>query len=253
MKTDEIHHLFTLAEDAVSRVASTLKNDWSRLNTVTRNQGKDIKLGADISADEMLLTLLKPTGIGLLSEETGSHGANCMDGLCWIVDPLDGTLNYHRGYPACAVSVALWDQGKPVFGVIHDIYSGKKYSGMMGASARCGDEMIRVSNVDTQSQAILATGFPSGRNYADDSLHSFVRSVQAYKKIRMIGSAALSLANVAAGVFDIYQEQDIRLWDVAAGLALVLVAGGRITTSAIRQDWKMDVTAWNGNFELELA
>ena len=65
----------------------------------------------------------------------------------------------------------------------------------------------------------------------------------------MIGSAALSLANVAAGHFDIYREEDIWLWDVAAGLALVEAAGGKVNCSPVKQDWKLDVTAWNGKFE----
>ncbi|MDX1412537.1 MAG: inositol monophosphatase family protein, partial [Nitrospirales bacterium] len=98
--------------------------------------------------------------------------------------------------------------------------------GLTCRGAWLDDQEIHVSAVGVKSQAILATGFPSGRSYDTKSLLQFVHSVQAYKKVRMLGSAALMLAQVAAGRFDVYEEEDIFLWDVAAGLALVQAAGG---------------------------
>ena len=85
---------------------------------------------------------------------------------------------------------------------------------------------IFVSTVATTQQSVLATGFPVKREYDSGSLNKFINQVQQFKKIRMIGSAALSLAYVASGVYDAYYEEDIMMWDVAAGVALVKAAGG---------------------------
>jgi len=249
MHAEDTRRLLQLAETAVVQTAKVLIRDRNRLNAVNLNLDKDIKLDADHRAEELLFGLLEPVGIDILSEESGTGNEHCLDGTCWILDPLDGTYNYHRGFPMHAVSIALWERGTPVFGVIHDITTACSYSGQVGGAAWYDGVRIRVSDVKDTSEAVLATGFPAGRGYDDKDLRAFIRSIQAYKKIRMIGSAALSLAHVAAGRFDIYHEQDIRLWDVAAGLALVQAAGGSISTSEIRPGWKLDVTAWNGHLK----
>lgn len=251
MDTADIRKLCNIAEASAVQVAFALKDDFSRLNSVRVNEGKDIKLDADRKAEDMLFELLGPTGFEILSEERGASSKNCLDGPCWILDPLDGTFNYNRGFPVYAISIAFWMNDSPAFGVIYDIANAKCYSGQVGSGAWCNGEKIQVSGVYNRAQAVLATGFPSGRSFESSDLEIFVRSVQSYKKIRMIGSAALSLANVAAGVFDIYTEQDIWIWDVAAGLALVQAAGGKVSHTKIKENWKFDVTAWNGNFEPE--
>jgi myo-inositol-1(or 4)-monophosphatase len=94
--------------------------------------------------------------------------------------------------------------------------------------ARLNGEKIETSPVKNKNQGVICTGFPSWRDYGTDSLSRFVRKVQEWKKVRMIGSAALSLAWVACGRVEAYMEEDIRIWDVAAGLALVRAAGGEI-------------------------
>jgi len=155
-------------------------------------------------------------------------------------------LNFSRGFAMAAVSIALWDKGEPVLGVVHDIHHNLVYSGEVGEGAWCDNQSIQVSAVDTLDKAILATGFPSGRSYDTESLLGFVRSVQSYKKVRMLGSAALMLAQVAAGHFDVYEEEDIYLWDVAAGLALVRAAGGRFSMQPGSGPYKVRVRAGNG-------
>jgi myo-inositol-1(or 4)-monophosphatase len=105
---------------------------------------------------------------------------------------------------------------------------------------------MRVSETSGYGSASLATGFPSARDYSDTSLADSIRKVQQFKKIRMIGSAALSIAHVANGCVDAYFEEDIWIWDVAAGLALVKAAGGDFTVSEIKDTWQLDVFASNG-------
>jgi myo-inositol-1(or 4)-monophosphatase len=251
MEIEMIDHLRRLAEEATAQAAEALRTGFAKLRKVNSAVGRDIKTVADGRAEAILLSALEPSGYAILSEERGATSKNCLEGSCWILDPLDGTLNYTRGFPICAVSIAFWDEGRPQFGVIHDIASGECYSGVVGRGASCNGTPLQVSKVSDIGQAVLATGFPTGRSFDTQSLAAFISSIQRYKKIRLIGSAALSLAHVASGRFEAYKEEDIWLWDVAAGLALVEASGGQVRYSPIKPDWKLDVIAWNGNLRLE--
>jgi fructose-1,6-bisphosphatase/inositol monophosphatase family enzyme len=146
---------------------------------------------------------------------------------------------------AC-VSIALWDGESPILGVIADIYHGNIFSGFVGEAAYLDGKKISVSELTDASQAVICSGFPSGRNYERESLLEFVEKVRQYKKVRMLGSAALMLAQVAAGRADVYEEEDIYLWDVGAGLALVKAAGGQFAMSLGSGQFKYNVRAWNG-------
>lgn len=232
------HNAAAVAEELLHKV---FLNDAR----VADDSGKDIKTIADTAAQDLILSVLSITGIPVLAEE-GEHDATDLSGLTWIVDPLDGTLNFSRGFPVAAVSIALWENEKPLLGVVRDIFSGQVFSARTGHGAWLDEQAIHVSAINKKSQAVLATGFPSGRNYDTDSLLQFVHSVQGYKKVRMLGSAALMLAQVAAGRFDVYEEEDIYLWDVAAGLALVQAAGGNFSMQPGSELYKYYVRATNG-------
>lgn len=238
--------LLSMAVGAAARAAALLRSGYCDDAGVISAAGKDIKTRADQAAQEAILASLAPSGIAVLAEEGDRHDVD-LDGPLWLVDPLDGTLNFTRGFAMAAVSVALWEGGRPLLGVVHDIFHGEVYSGEVGKGAWLDGRPMRVSGVDDRAAAVLATGFPSGRSYRTESLLDFVRSVQEYKKVRMLGSAALMLAQVAAGRFDAYEEEDIYLWDVAAGVALVSAAGGhcRITPGSGRH--KLRVRATNGH------
>jgi myo-inositol-1(or 4)-monophosphatase len=236
---------FSAALRSASAAADLLRRDFLRDAKVTEAAGKDIKTQADVAAQAVILRHLQSTGIPVLAEE-GTDNALDLDRVVWLVDPLDGTLNFTRGFAMAAVSVALWDEGVPVLGVVHDVFHGHVYAGQVGVGAWCDEGAIQVSGVDAPCNAVLATGFPSGRSYDTDSLLGFVQSVQAYKKVRMLGSAALMLAQVAAGHFDVYEEEDIFLWDVAAGLALVQAAGGQFCMRPGSGPFKYRVRACNG-------
>lgn len=237
--------LLSEALNAAQAATALLRRDYLTDSQLTDSGGKDVKTRADVVAENMILSKLESTGIPILAEE-GKHRHWDTSRPLWLVDPLDGTLNFSRGFAMSAVSIALWDHGEPVLGVVAEIHHGWVYAGVVGQGAWCDGQHMAVSTVDTIGQAVLATGFPSGRCYETDSLLSFVQSVQRYKKIRMLGSAALMLAQVAAGHFDAYQEDDIYLWDVAAGLALVRAAGGRYSMEPGSGPLKYRVLATNG-------
>ena len=180
--------------------------------------------------------LKRQCDIPVLTEESGELGI-IGDGLYWIVDPIDGTYNFLKGLELCCVSVALWEGDRPVLGVIYEFKSDKMYSGIVGEGAWCNGEPMHTSQTDTLGKASLATGFPVYRDYSDQALVKFTESVKCFKKIRMLGTAATSIAYVASGKIDVYMEEDIMLWDVAAGVALVLAAGGTVMLEQGRDKW----------------
>lgn len=234
-----------LARRAALQAADHLDTEFSVDADVRSEHGKDIKTGADVESERVILETLAESGHPILAEESGGN-ETIPSGHHWLVDPLDGTLNFVRGFPMAAVSIGLWDQVDPVLGVVVDIGRKDAYAGMVGEGAWCNDEPLKVSTTETMSRAVLATGFPVGRSYSDQDLLSFTGKVQQFKKIRMIGSAAMSLVYVAAGVFDAYVEEDIMIWDVAAGLALVKAAGGDYVMTPGTKPHAWNVAATNG-------
>jgi myo-inositol-1(or 4)-monophosphatase len=239
--------LLTTARGAAAAAAAVLRRDYLVDAGVTEDQAKDIKTLADVAAQAVILDALAATGIPVVAEEERAGQAGSAGrGQVWYVDPLDGTLNFTRGFAMAAVSVALWRDDEPLLGVVHDVFHGTVYAGVVGSGAWCNETPMRVSAVAGKDKAILATGFPSGRSYDTASLLGFVQSVQTYKKVRMLGSAALMLAQVAAGRFDAYEEEDIYLWDVAAGLALVRAAGGAMRMTPGSGPFQYRVRADNG-------
>jgi myo-inositol-1(or 4)-monophosphatase len=146
----------------------------------------------------------------------------------WIVDPLDGSINYSEGIPLSCVSVGLWKNSSPVLGVIYDFNRDFLYEGVIDCGAWMNKHPICVKPFRKPERAILCTGVPASMDFSEMAMITFINRVKKFRKIRMIGSAALSLAFVASGTVNAYYEKNIKIWDVAAGLALVKAAGGEI-------------------------
>ncbi|MBL9138394.1 MAG: hypothetical protein JNK85_21175 [Verrucomicrobiales bacterium] len=241
-----------LARAAAAAASQYLIAGLAQAREVRSNQGKDLKLRADIEAEQVIFRRLRDgSAYPILSEENGADAGLRSDQVFWVVDPLDGTVNYSRGLPLACVSIGLWRGDEPLLGVVHDLASGHCYSGVVGTGAWCEGDVMQVSAVTEPAQGILTTGFPSSRDHGDASLTAFVRGVQGFKKVRLLGSAALSLAWLAAGRVDAYREDDIWLWDVAAGLALVKAAGGEIQVQAGKSPWQRCVRAANGRIPIQ--
>lgn len=238
-----------LAIAAARRAAGHLESQFANDAGVRSSQGKDIKTQADVAAEEIIKTVLAPSGIPVLAEESAGP-EDWGIGRRWLVDPLDGTMNFMRAFPVYAVSISLWENAKPILGVVLDLPRQALYCGVVGGGATRDGKPIRVSEVAECGQAILATGFPTGRDYGPEALEKFVGRVRSFKKIRMIGSAALSLAMVAQGTFDAYDEEDIMIWDVAAGLALVAAAGGQISIRPGQLSHSVMASASNGRVHI---
>lgn len=240
MDTLDKERLLSIAEEAARVAGGALRSHKAE---VLHSFGKDIKIDADKKTHEIVLEHLKKSSIPVLSEEDEVHDFST--DLKWIVDPLDGSINFLRGIPSCVVSIGLFKDGQPILGVVYDFNREEMFSGIVGKGTWLNGESISVSNIREKKEAIIMTGFPSYTDYATEALEKYISLVQSFKKVRLIGSAALSLAYVAGGRADAYYEKDIKIWDVAAGLALVKAAGGNYTHTKVDTEGKCTVYASN--------
>ena len=208
--------------------AAKAAGEYLRLRTdihVEADEAHDIKLSTDRDSERIILETLAPSKLSVLAEESGEVGGNSK--LRWIIDPLDGTVNYFKGADDLScVSIALFDGDDPVLGVVNRFAVNELFVGVVGQGAFLNGEPIYASCVAKLSDAILATGFSNIHKHTEDSMSRFIEYTRQVKKVRMLGSAALMGTFVACGRFDIYYEEDIRLWDVAGAMAIVRSAGG---------------------------
>jgi len=238
-------HLSIAQEAATLAGKFLVKNDRSRIQ-VNAEEGKDIKIDADVQSEKVILDhLIKHTPYSILSEEKGLMEREESDYL-WVVDPLDGTMNYFRGIPVCCTSIGLWRDGEPVSGVVYNFNTQECFTGIVGEGAWLNGEQISVTNMDNKEKAVLSTGFPSYTDFSDEAVKSFVVDLQTYKKIRMIGSAAMSICYVACGRVDAYYERDIMFWDIAGGIPVVLGAGGTVEKVQAKAAHAFNVFISNG-------
>ena len=203
----------------------------------------DVVTEVDFKCEETISKILREEtpDYGIIAEE----GTNFPGEKVWIVDPLDGSLNFSRSIPLCCISIALWKEMEPLIGVVYDFNRDEMFTGLVGEGAWMNGKQINISNIKDKNNAILCTGFPVNTDFSDKALLDFVRDVQSYKKIRLLGSAALSLAYVASGRADVYHEKDIAIWDVAAGIAIVKASGGDVQFNPSKDENRLIVKAAN--------
>ncbi len=161
----------------------------------------------------------------------------------WVIDPIDGTSNYLRGFPHYCISIALVEGDAVQHGVIFDPLRNELFTASKGSGAMLNDRRLRVTMRDTLEGAVLATGFPPReRKRLPAQLDCIRELMQQAEDIRRTGSAALDLAYVAAGRVDGYFESGVKPWDIAAGLLLVREAGGTVTDYHGRSDGLLEMT-----------
>ncbi len=187
----------------------------------------------------------------IIGEEQGQVGNSTHR---WIVDPLDGTLNYAHGFPYYCVSIALEIDGVLQVGVVQDGVSGERFSAIRGAGAFCNGQPIRVSTETDLRKSLLATGFAYHPDTIDSNVELFGRVHQQVRSIRRPGAAALDLCNVARGRFEAFWELKLNAWDVAAGMLIIQEAGGTLS-NGLGEVYKLEdpvVVASNGHIHSKL-
>ena len=190
----------------------------------------DLVTEHDLAVEQLIVAALRDAfpDHRVVGEETAAHGAP--SSFTWHVDPIDGTTNFAHGHPFFCSSLGLYRGNEPLVGVLCAPALGSLFSAAKGQGATRNGKPMKVSTRDTLSSAIAATGFSyDRRDNPDNNLAEFSQVVLKVRGMRRCGSAALDLAFVADGVYDLYWEKRLGVWDLAGGLVLVQEAGGRVT------------------------
>jgi myo-inositol-1(or 4)-monophosphatase len=272
-----LHNAQKAAVQAARAAGRVMHDNWHKPKRVKLDDAHDIKLELDVRCQKLIEKILRARfpKIPLLGEEGDSGDVTAE--YRWVVDPIDGTVNYFYGMPHAAVSIAMqvrcdtWqvtsDKKKTsrqtdnhvtrrlshatVLGVIYDPFTDEIWTTVRGGPTRLNGKIIRVSNRSKLADTVIAMGFSKNRENMDRSLPHLNRLARRVKKIRVMGSAALELAYVASGRLDAYIERTINLWDVAAGQLLVENAGGEFYALPA-PGGKMRMCADNGKLRKKL-
>ena len=240
----ELDAWLEIAKSAALKGGKYLLENQGKELKILFNQGRDIKLQLDIDTEQLIKDTLKSQStFSILGEETGL--TNDVGEFYWVVDPLDGTSNFLRDIPISCVSIALMQKLQPILGVIYDFNHDDLYFGHIESKAFVNQVEIIVSDYSEKSKSTLVTGIPAKTNYSDNEFKNMIDDFQQWKKVRMIGSAAMASIYVAAGKADTYKENGIFLWDIAAGAAIVNAAGGVASITNIQTDYRVDAIFTN--------
>ncbi len=225
----ETRDLLEIARQAAVAAAGHLQAGRAHLRQLAAIEegGREVKLLADQVVNDILVARLQETGLGILSEESGRQDGRRRPDLFWVIDPLDGTVNFQRGIDYCGISIGLCGpEDRPLAGVIYDLHRDEVALGISGQLAELNGRPMHVSSVTDPRQGILTTGFTARMAFEPAALEEIIRHIMKFQKIRMMGCAVHSLLMLATGKVDAYYEKDIMLWDIAAGLAMIEAAGG---------------------------
>ena len=224
----------TLVEDtlvAAARAGGKILKEYFRSEKVrakTKSSYADLVTNVDLMSQEAILNILsaKLPGVQVIGEEKENEKVS---GEVIYLDPLDGTLNYYHGLNQFAVSLGYWTE-KPMAGVVYNPVEDELFSAVAGKGAFRNGKPIHVSPARSLPQSFLATGWPYDKSQMPKVLKSLDRLLQPSQEVRVLGTAALALCYVAAGILEGYWEWGLYPWDIAAGALIVQEAGGRITS-----------------------
>jgi myo-inositol-1(or 4)-monophosphatase len=225
---------------AALAAGAVLRLNYHQPHQITLKGAIDPVTESDLQSQEMIIGLIRQQfpDHGFLAEETiveqppsAVPESAASSPYRWIIDPLDGTVNFAHGYPAFCVSIACEAAGRLVYGVVYDPMLDELFEAIKGQGAQLNGRPIRVSTTGRMDRALVATGFPYDiRERLPETLARLGRILGAVQGLRRGGSAALDMCYVACGRFDGFLEENLKPWDTAAGLLIIEEAGGRITT-----------------------
>jgi myo-inositol-1(or 4)-monophosphatase len=225
---DELLALAVAAAREAGELVAQRRADAPVEVSATKSSPTDIVTASDTAAERLIRQRIEDArpDDGILGEEGGSATGN--SGVRWIVDPIDGTVNYLYGIPAYAVSIAAECDGEVTVGVVHNPASGETWTALRGQGAWLGDRRLQVGGLGDPAYALVATGFNYDVRTRTRQAGQVARLLPLVRDIRRIGSAALDLCALATGRVDAYVEQGLKPWDYAAGGLVARQAGARV-------------------------
>lgn len=244
--TDRFATELALAVEVAERAGRLQLERYERVERIDFKSAKDIVTEVDHLSEALILDAIRrafPTD-ALLGEETGEHdgrdGRAATSGLgrVWVVDPLDGTINYANGIPFFCISIALVEAGRPIVGVIHDPTRGETFAATVDGPATLRSAGLRGRTPISTSDKELLSDFVISMALGGRSVATRARAVRTAVRVsRSMGSAALALVYVANGRFDAFVQQGgLSLWDIAAA-GLIAERGGARVTDLAGRDW----------------
>ncbi|MBM4160759.1 MAG: inositol monophosphatase [Ignavibacteria bacterium] len=224
--------MIQLAIEVALEAGEFLKKSVGKIQHIEQKYGQERNLVTEIDreSEQIIIRRIKKRypDHDFLAEESGSHEKK--SDYRWVIDPLDGTLNFMHGMPIFCVSIGLEVKGEPVLGVVYDPNLNELFTAEQGKGAFLNKKPIRVSSTSTLIESMLVTGFPyTIRENPDNAVQHFVNFLMEAQAVRRLGSAALDICYVAAGRFDGFWEVSLSPWDVTAGFVIVREAGGTYT------------------------
>lgn len=246
------------ASEAARDVGGMLRLHRLRNKRVNLTTAHDLKLELDVRSQRRITEYLggRHPEIPVLGEEE-SDPAHETSELRWVVDPIDGTVNFAAGIPHCCVSIALEHQVRAgeyesILGVIYDPFADELWTAKRGGPAKRNGRKIVPSNHAKLSQCMVSLGFAQSELSLSTSVRNFAILTPNVRKIRIMGSAALALAYVADGRFDAYIEAGLRRWDIAAGRLILECSGGAVECTPLKEPHAFAVKCHNGRLGSEL-
>ena len=258
MKFSEQKRALACAVKAARAAGKVMReNLWvsKKVNSITQH---DIKLELDVRCQKLIEKILRGAfpRVAVLGEEGMLGDPNAAER--WVVDPIDGTVNFTYGIPHACVCIALQTKNgadvdyETQIGAVYDPFCAELWTAFGGQPARLNGKIIHVSRRKKMNEAAVAIGFAKTRATLDKMLPYFNQLVRRVRKVRMMGAAGLAMTYVATGRFDAYVERDIRLWDIAAGGLIVECAGGEFWREPVPGEYKYRMVTSNGLLRQQL-
>jgi myo-inositol-1(or 4)-monophosphatase len=265
MNRSKVRHALDSAVNAARAAGALMRQHLRRPKTINATDAHDIKLELDVRCQRLIESRLLDAfpGIAILGEEQSAGDPNAA--FRWVVDPIDGTVNFAHGVPHASVSIALQERQTldpnpapniPSFvtiaGVVYDPFTEELWTAVRGGRALLNGRTVTVSNRKRLAEAVLSLGFGKHEIALSHLLPAFRALTPKVRKLRIMGSAALDLAYVASGRFDGCIEAGLRLWDIAAGCLLVECAGGFVSSAPIASGQSFEILACNPNLTRQI-
>jgi myo-inositol-1(or 4)-monophosphatase len=271
MNEAQLNRALKVSVAAARAVGDLMRKNLNKVKAVNSQTLHDIKLELDVRSQRLITKMLAAEfpDIALLGEE--ENVGDTTEAYRWVVDPIDGTVNFTYGIPHACVSIALQERRKKlsrslkkgeaphpddyyhtVMGVVYDPFCDELWTAVEGKPSRLNNKITRVSNRKKLSDSIVAMGFAKYEVTLNRMLPVFNLLVHRVRKIRLLGAAALSMTWVASGRLDAYKEYGLRLWDIAAAGLIIKNAGGEFYYRPIEGEHTYELVANNGFIRKEI-